>query len=258
MKTITKFLIISLLLLGLTTTQAQVGIGTETPHDSAMLEVESTEKGFLPPRMDTDARNGINSPAEGLTIYNTDEKCLQWYDGASWYDGCGNNPHLNYPEGFVFCENGATEVVEVTSTSGKIWMDRNLGASQAATASDDTNAYGDLYQWGRGADGHQCRNSGTTTTISTTIQPAHGEFILTDFNPRNWHNTGNSNLWQGVNGVNNPCPDGFRIPTRVELNEEREDWTTNNSTGAFNSPLKFIKAGGRNNANGDLYNTSVW
>ncbi|MDZ7738239.1 MAG: hypothetical protein U5K32_04030 [Bacteroidales bacterium] len=38
-------------------------------------------------------------------------------------------------------------------------MDRNLGASQVATASDDENGYGDLYQWGRSADGHESRTS---------------------------------------------------------------------------------------------------
>src|SRR6056297_394486 len=44
-------------------------------------------------------------------------------------------------------------------TTGKIWMDKNLGASQVATASDDEDAYGDLYQWGRAADGHEDRMS---------------------------------------------------------------------------------------------------
>ena len=55
-------------LLGLNTANAQVGIGTTSPDASAQLELQSTDKGFLPPRMDTDARDGIDSPAEGLTI----------------------------------------------------------------------------------------------------------------------------------------------------------------------------------------------
>lgn len=74
--------------LGLGTANAQIGIGTTSPDASAQLELQSTAKGFLPPRIDTDARNNINSPAEGLMIYNTDEKCLQWYDTNGWYDGC--------------------------------------------------------------------------------------------------------------------------------------------------------------------------
>ncbi|MDO5968527.1 hypothetical protein Q4Q35_01790, partial [Flavivirga aquimarina] len=49
-----------------------------------------------------------------------------------------------------------------SSATGKIWMDRNLGASQVATSSNDADAYGDLYQWGRAADGHESRTSSTT------------------------------------------------------------------------------------------------
>ena len=57
-------------------------------------------------------------------------------------------------------------------------MDRNLGASQVATSSDDAASYGDLYQWGRGTDGHQIRTSATTTTLSSADVPGHGNFIL--------------------------------------------------------------------------------
>ena len=51
---------------------AQVGIGTTTPASSAALDVTSTSKGFLPPRMTTAQRNAISSPALGLMIYCTD------------------------------------------------------------------------------------------------------------------------------------------------------------------------------------------
>jgi serine/threonine protein kinase len=72
-----------------------------------------------------------------------------------------------------------TAVVNVTNpATGRVWMDRNLGASRAATSSTDAQAYGDLYQWGRAADGHQKRTSATTTTLSSGDQPGHGSFIL--------------------------------------------------------------------------------
>ena len=61
-----------------------------------------------------------------------------------------NPPPPGYPTGSVFCASGATTIVDVTNpTTGAIWMDRNLGATQAATSSTDVDAYGDLYQWGR-------------------------------------------------------------------------------------------------------------
>lgn len=67
-----------------------------------------------------------------------------------------------------------TEIVDVYNpATGQTWMDRNLGASRAATSMNDEQAYGDLYQWGRAADGHQKRNSGTTSTLSSTDTPIH-------------------------------------------------------------------------------------
>jgi uncharacterized protein (TIGR02145 family) len=128
-------------------------------------------------------------------------------------------------------------------------MDRNLGASQAATSSTDAAAYGDLYQWGRVADGHESRTSGTTTTLSSSSTPGHGDFILS---PNDWLNPQNNNLWQGVNGVNNPCPTGYRLPTDTELLAERDSWSSNNSAGAFASPLKLPMAGSRNGSDGSL------
>jgi uncharacterized protein (TIGR02145 family) len=151
-----------------------------------------------------------------------------------------------YPANSVFCANGPTAIVDVTNpTTGKIWMDRNLGASQVATSSTDQNAYGDLYQWGRRADGHQCRTSATTATLSSVDQPAHGNFIVVPNVPSDWRSPQNANLWQGVNGVNNPCPSGYRIPTETEINAERISWSQNNSVGAFSSPLKWTLAGRR-------------
>jgi uncharacterized protein (TIGR02145 family) len=124
-------------------------------------------------------------------------------------------------------------------------MDRNLGATQAATSSTDANSYGDLYQWGRRSDGHQCRTSPTTSTLNSSDQPAHGFFIPAPNSPYDWRSPQNNNLWQGVNGVNNPCPSGYRLPTEAELEAERLSWSSNNAQGAFASALKLPVAGGR-------------
>lgn len=64
---------------------AQVGIGTNTPDNSAMLEVNSTNRGFLTPRMTQVQRNSITSPQTGLLIYQTDVlKGFYLYGGSSW------------------------------------------------------------------------------------------------------------------------------------------------------------------------------
>ncbi len=67
-----------------------VGINTDTPDASALLELNSTTHGFLPPRLSTGERDAISSPAEGLIIYNTTEKCINYYNGTIWLSLCGN------------------------------------------------------------------------------------------------------------------------------------------------------------------------
>jgi hypothetical protein len=59
---------------------------TGTPDASALLELISVAKGFLPPRMTETQRDGISAPAEGLMIYNTDSGQIQIYNGAAWAD----------------------------------------------------------------------------------------------------------------------------------------------------------------------------
>jgi uncharacterized protein (TIGR02145 family) len=131
-------------------------------------------------------------------------------------------------------------------------LDRNLGASAVATAYNDTNAYGDLYQWGRGVDGHESRTSPTTTVLSPTDSPKHDNFILAPSSPYDWRSPQNDILWQGTSGTNNPCPAGFRLPTETEWSTERNSWSQKNSAGAFASPLKLVVAGYRNRNDGTL------
>lgn len=148
-----------------------------------------------------------------------------------------------------------TAVVTVTSSTGKIWMDRNLGASRAATARNDFSAYGCLYQWGRGNDGHASVNwtsstagtpvNGGTTTLSTTDTPGNALFITALTTYGDWRSPNNTNLWQGISGINNPCPAGYRVPTRTELRAEFTAYSITNATAAYNSIHKLVLAGDR-------------
>jgi surface protein len=138
----------------------------------------------------------------------------------------------------------------VTSATGKVWLDRNLGATQVATSSTDAASFGDLYQWGRGTDGHEKRTSTNINTVSTTDTPGHGFFI--NANSFNWQSPVNTGLWQGVDGKNNPCPNGFRLPIIEELEAEVVLWSSQNAAGALASSLKLPIAG-RRHTDGIIY-----
>jgi uncharacterized protein (TIGR02145 family) len=321
------------------TSIAQVGVSTTDPNASAALEVKSTTKGFLPPRMTTTDRNDINGGvwAEGLTIYNTDTKCLELYNGTDWISVCDGSvvttppPNSNLTvasptyqgtsvidatgigyngeavpsastitvqltntvassqnyglsatdadSGLVYSASGtiaasasniaviltpnavvmpatesgflsmtltgasntinllsridiksipasATTVTDV-DYGGKTWMDRNLGARRVATAKDDVFSYGNHYQWGRPADGHEITvwNGDTktagrgladvTSDLAADANPPHANFIT---NSSDWlANPATSNtptLWATAN--QGPCPTNYHVPTDAE------------------------------------------
>ena len=163
----------------------------------------------------------------------------------------GNTTGVEVKSGFVGAIGEATTVtftyngqsvtygILTSAATGKKWLDRNLGALNTATAHNDYANYGDLFQWGRGADGHQliartgasdANMSGVNGTTSATApseysstdSPGHNKFIIANSQaaPFDWRNPQNNNLWQGGNGTNNPCPTGWRIPTQAEWTAE--------------------------------------
>ncbi len=109
MKTITY--LISAILLYSTTLFAQVGINTNNsaPDNSAMLDVKSTNKGFLPPRMSTTQINAIPAPAEGLEVYNTTIHRMVFFDGNVWQRTDGFHIGDYYAGGIIFYINATGE-----------------------------------------------------------------------------------------------------------------------------------------------------
>jgi len=131
-------------------------------------------------------------------------------------------------------------------TAGKIWVQANLGALGVATSSTDADSYGWYYNWGKPTDGHQFSNSPFSSAKVSSDTPTPGIYTGGDNSQVEWQTTRNNNLWNGVNGTNNPCPSGWRLPTRSE-------WETllstspaiTNSTTAFSSSLKLPAQMGR-------------
>ena len=141
--------------------------------------------------------------------------------------------------------NGKSYIAIKSPYTGKIWLDRNLGASRACTAYNDTKCYGDYFQWGRSADGHEKKNSSTTSTLSSSDYPNHSKFIKAPNSPYDWRIGQNNNLWQSASGKSNACPKGFRVPKISELLAETIKQGVRNNKAAYYNFLKLPSAGAR-------------
>ena len=136
-----------------------VGIGTTSPSYSAELEISSTTRGFLPPRMTTSQMEAISSPATGLMLYNTSINAVVVFNGDVWEqvqnkDGqsCGD-----------FTYEGQTYSTVIIGS--QCWMAENLNVGTMIDSLDDQtdngtiekycyrnetdscDIYGGLYQW---------------------------------------------------------------------------------------------------------------
>jgi hypothetical protein len=118
-----------------------VGIGTDSPAASAIIDVASTTKGFLPPRMTTAQRDAITLPAAGLTIYNTSKNCNETYNGATWV----SNTHYigeSYGGGIVFFvyDNGQHGLIAATADQSTSLLWYNGINRMTGTTGDGLNA----------------------------------------------------------------------------------------------------------------------
>ena len=90
--------------------------GNKTP--SAVLELESTTKGFLLPRMTAAQMNAISSPANGLAVYNLDVQCTFLYRGSAWVSLCDSATNGLTKSGSVISLGGAlTGATTITATN---------------------------------------------------------------------------------------------------------------------------------------------
>lgn len=228
-----KIILSALLIAASFTAFAQVGIGTTSPEGA--LDVVSTDSGVILPRVANAA--AVTTPVDGMLIYDLSNNCLRVYQNSAW----------------SVCFGGSTP--SLVSPTGRIWMDRNLGATQVATSSTDAASYGDLYQWGRTADGHQLRTS--SVTAGPVASGSEGSnFITNGTTPYDWLNTQDDTRWGATKTANDPCPTEYRVPTEAELNAERLLFPTNDEAGAYAS-LKLPVAGYRGYTAGALTNVGT-
>jgi len=197
-------LVASFLLLMPGVLYTQVGIGTTTPAVCAELEVYTTDKGFLPPRLTAEQRNTIANPAPGLMIWCID--CgiageLQVYNGSAWNNVAGSEAQAVLPRQVTI---GAQQ-----------WMTRNLDVTTFRNG-DTIPEVKDRAAW------------------AATTQPA---WCYYNNDPAKAQLFGKIYNWYAVNDARGLAPAGWHIPNDVELAGE---WNT--LVHAVNENAALLKA----------------
>ena len=223
--------------------EGSVGIGTSTPETSALVDMSSTAKGFLPPRLTYEQIVQIQNPANGLLVFcTTYNKFYAYLDETdTWKEllfaggnleppfVCGAAITINHNQGEVAPVTKTITYETVTNVPGeplKCWIVRNLGADYQASSVDDASAEAAGWNWQfNRKQGYYHSGAGLTPnwTIGTIDE---------------------SSEWLAGN---DPCVlelgNGWRLPSlsewaNVDATNGWDDWS-----GPWNSPLKLHAAG---------------
>ncbi|MEM6699992.1 MAG: tail fiber protein, partial [Bacteroidota bacterium] len=173
MKNITKYTLAFLIFhFSFFIVKAQVSINTDNtePDASAMLDVSSTDRGMLIPRMDSDSRNSITNPAKGLMVFDSTTNSF-WYYADVWQEvgGAFNSKDgltssLSNEDDFVF---GADSLNYGNSTESKFFFDKDRGAFRTGEINNNN--------WNTDSLGFSSFAAGTGTKATATAATALGE-----------------------------------------------------------------------------------
>ncbi|MEM6345387.1 MAG: tail fiber domain-containing protein [Bacteroidota bacterium] len=150
MKRLVFIMIFSGLSMALFAQSVGINPNGSTPNPSAMLDVQANDKGMLIPRMTTDQRNAIVSPATGLMIYNLDDSCFNYYAGSRWILDCGSSQDSSRIESVAFGGSGLDrgEHIDVDN-QGNIYVagifDGTLNLGDTTFTNSVTNGLPDIF-----------------------------------------------------------------------------------------------------------------
>jgi uncharacterized protein (TIGR02145 family) len=252
--------------------QAPVFTSTSTPTSienrvNAFTLIATDDRGLVIYSIKSgDADSFDLNESTGVVIFKTapNFETKQSYSFiATATDGADNNTTQNVILSIIdenIVHNDTSYESIVSPYTNKIWLDRNLGASQVCTAFNDVACYGDYYQWGRNYDGHQAFDSAINVTQESNVS---NEYILNDkfiIGNNDWITIGIDNdgairnaNWSKTDGTS-ICPVGFRVPTTEELEAETISASSQveNRDDAYTNFLKFPSAGYRDENSGSL------
>ena len=152
---------------------------------------------------------------------------------------------------------------EVHSKDDRIWLDRNLGATEVCNSASDSECYGYLYQWGRSSDGHQKRDSGNqdrnpnvwpymSVNFETAYKDDHDWLSEAADNEKSAHVKERQDYWMSKSNVElEPiCPDGWYVPSKDEIDAMVAAEGISNATNAYASALKLPRNGRKTEGGG--------
>lgn len=147
----------------------------------------------------------------------------------------------------------------VRAKDGHIWLQQNLGASRVAISASDDDAYGDLYQWGRWADGHQVRIPTPVLSPASSLSANNPSGLVAGgiiaYISNWWANGATTDTWTAVTATEasatngcDPCKtlgSGWSMPTDADWTMLIDSENITNTTNAFTSNLKIPNGGWR-------------
>jgi hypothetical protein len=214
------------------TTFAQVGIGTTNPDGSAALDITSTTKGLLIPRITTAQRNAIASPATGLMVYQTDGTTgFYYYNGSSWSDVASSGvPYTG--------ATGAVDLGAYDLTVNGITVGKGLGAIASNTAVGTNALNSNTTGYENTANGYEALKSNTQGFRNT----ANGYFAL------NSNTVGKYNTATGYYALGSNTTGGWNTATGYRALNDNTTGHSNTANGYY--ALKSNIDGVYNTANG--------
>jgi hypothetical protein len=158
-------IIVGVFLLSSSTIFAQVGIGTTSPNNAAELDVNSTSKGVLFPRMSNAQMTAISNPSQGLQIYNTDANCMYFYNGQQWVSTLNSISALVNVGDVVQLDNIKIRV----ASSGNRSMQIATVSGNISTSASTFNLYPSSNVGSTGGAGSETGIGWASTTVGTSF-----------------------------------------------------------------------------------------